>query len=97
MVIIGNGLLRKGVPIVRLTAVLEGAIVAVFEHLKNKFALEIDAPEVCTSLREFAVAARTEMEAEEIPEPTCDDLGEWETEVAGLAEAILWDLLIKPS
>ena len=32
---IGNGLLRKDVPIVELSAVLEGAIAAVFAHLKN--------------------------------------------------------------
>jgi hypothetical protein len=71
---------------------LEGAIAAVFEHLKDEIALDIDSPKPRSNLRELVVAARKEMGAEEIPEPTCDDLGEWETEVAGLAEAILWDL-----
>jgi hypothetical protein len=33
---IGNGLFRKDVKPVELTAVLEAAIAAVFEHLKNK-------------------------------------------------------------
>jgi len=30
--------------------------------------------------------------AEDIPEPTCDDLDEWETEVQELSYAILWDV-----
>ena len=30
--------------------------------------------------------------AEDIPEPTCDDLDEWETEVQELSHAILWDV-----
>lgn len=53
LAIIGNGLLRKDIPPVRLTAVLEGAIAAVFEHLKNEIALEIDTPEFGTSWRKL--------------------------------------------
>ena len=53
MAIIGNGLLRKEIPPVCLTAVLEGAIAAVFEHLKNEIALEIDTPEFGTSWRKL--------------------------------------------
>ena len=30
--------------------------------------------------------------AEDIPESTCDDLDEWETEVQELSHAILWDV-----
>ena len=30
--------------------------------------------------------------AEDIPEPTCDDLDEWYTEVQELANGILWDV-----
>lgn len=30
--------------------------------------------------------------AEDIPEPTCDDLDEWETEVQELSHAKLWDV-----
>jgi len=92
LAIIGNGLLRKDIPTVRLTAVLEGAIAAVFEHLKNKIALEIDTPDFGTSWRELVVAARKKMEAEDIPDPTCNDLDEWETEVQELSHAILWDV-----
>lgn len=33
--VIGNGLLRKDTPLVRLTAVLEGTIAAIFEYLRR--------------------------------------------------------------
>ena len=90
LVIIGNGLLRKDVPSVRPTAVLEGAIASVFEHLKNKITLEIEMPKFGTSWRELVIAARKKLETEDIPDLTCDDLEEWETEVQKLSHAILW-------
>ena len=42
LAIIGNGLLRKDVPLVRLTAILDGAIAAVFKHIENEIAYDID-------------------------------------------------------
>ena len=39
---IANGLLREDVPTVRLTAVVEGAIAAVFEHLRIQVEMEIE-------------------------------------------------------
>jgi hypothetical protein len=92
LAIVGNGLLRKDIPPIRLTAVLEGAIAAVFEHLKNQIAFEIDTAESGTSWRALVVAVRKEMEVENMPELTCDDLDEWEIEVQGLSDAILWDV-----
>jgi len=89
---IGNGLFRKDVKPVELTAVLEAGIAAVFEHLKNKIIIEIDEPELGTDWRELVVAARKEMEGENIPDPTCDDLDEWYTEVQELVNGILWDV-----
>jgi len=89
--IIGNGLLRKDIPRVDLTAVLEGAIAALFEHLKNLIIIEIDMPELGTNWRELVVAARKEVEGEEIPAPTCNDPEEWQIEVESLADDILWD------
>ena len=89
--IVGNGLLRNNVPCVPLTAVLEGAIAAVFEHLKNCIIFEIDVPDVRSNWREKVVAARQEAGGEEIPLSNCDDLEEWGIEVDSLAEAILWD------
>jgi hypothetical protein len=91
LAIVGNGLLRRDVPRVDLTADLEGAIAAVFEHLKNMITIEIDMPELGTNWRDLVVAARREAEGEEIPPPTCNDLGEWEIEVESLANDILWD------
>jgi hypothetical protein len=88
---IGNGLFRKDVAPVDLTAVVEGAIAAVFRHLKDSIAFEIDTPEFGTDWRELVVAARREAEAEDVPAPTCTDVNEWEFQVDGLSDRILWD------
>lgn len=94
--IIGNGLLRKDTPTVRLTAVLEGAIAAVFEHIKNQIAFEIDTPEFGTSWREMVIAARKQTTCDDrkrvdIPEPTCEDFDEWDLQMQELSDGILWD------
>ncbi|MFC1792953.1 hypothetical protein ACFL3Q_05140 [Planctomycetota bacterium] len=88
---IGNGLFRKDVAPVDLTAVVEGAIAAVFQNLKDSIVLEIDEPEFGTDWRELVIAARKEAEVEDIPAPTCTDVDEWELEVEGLTDHILWD------
>ena len=91
--IIGNGLLRKDVPSIDLTAVVEGAIAAVFQHLKYQVIYEIDEPELRSNWRELVVAARkqTGREIDGIPEPTCTDIKEWDFEVEQLSDCILWD------
>jgi hypothetical protein len=89
--VVGNGLLGKDVPAAPLTAVLEGAITAVFAHLKNSVTFEIEESEMGTLWRQMIVAARKEMKAEEIPEPTCRDLDEWDIEIHELSDCILWD------
>jgi hypothetical protein len=91
--IIGNGLLREDVPPAALTAVVEGAIAAVFKHIRNEIIYEIDEPESRSNWRELVVAARRQMdwEIEEIPEPTCTDINKWKVEVEILSDAILWD------
>ena len=91
LVTVGNGLLRKDVPVVELTAALEAAIAAVFEKLRDIVMLEVDEPDLGTPSRQLVVAARQAMEAEEIPDPTCEDPGEWDVEIQELADAILWD------
>jgi hypothetical protein len=88
---IGNGLLREDVPPIDLTAVVEGAIAAVFQHLKYQIIYEIDVPELRSSWRELVVAARKETEGVDIPAPTCVDAKEWDFEVEQLADRILWD------
>ena len=44
--IIGSGLLSKDVAPIELTAVVEGAIAAVFRHLTNEIIFEVDTPEM---------------------------------------------------
>ena len=88
---IGNGLFRKDVASVDLTAVVEGAIGAVFQYLKDMIVFEIDMFETRTYWRELLVAARREANVEDVPAPTCTDLDEWELEVEGLSDLILWD------
>lgn len=89
--IIGNGLLRADIPCVELTEVVEGAIAAVFEHLINLIAAEIDEPEPGFDWREKVIAARRAIGGQDIPASTCNDLEEWIVEVESLTEAILWD------
>jgi hypothetical protein len=88
---IGNGLLRKDIRPVELTAVVEGAIAAVFQQLKDSIIFEIDTPEFGASWRELVVAARKELKGEDIPAPTCTDIEEWDLEVEVLTDRILWD------
>ena len=42
LAVIGNGLLRRDTPLVRLTAVLEGTIAAVFQYLRRSIYYEIN-------------------------------------------------------
>jgi hypothetical protein len=88
---IGNGLLREDVPLVDLTAVVEGAIAAVFQHLKYEIIYEIDEPECPRPWRKWVVAARKEEQADDIPAPTCIDTEEWDFQVERLIDRILWD------
>jgi hypothetical protein len=88
---IGNCLLRDEVPPVELTAVLEGVIATIFQHLKNCIQFEIDEPEIGTTWREVVVTLRKEMEGEQIPKSSCEDMMEWDIEVECIADCILWD------
>lgn len=92
MEIIGKGLLIKDEPSMNPTGILEGAIAAIFEHLNNLIAMEIDEPEPATNWREIVVDALEETGAENIPAATCNDLEEWIIEVESLVENIIWDV-----
>jgi hypothetical protein len=91
--IVGNGLLRKDAPVVRLTAILDGAVAAVFNHIENGIAYDIDEPESRSNWRELVIAARKEGggTTEQIPKSTCTDMDKWSLEVDILSEAILFD------
>jgi len=88
---VGNGLLREDVPVAPLTAVLEGGIAAVFQHLRDSVAFEIDEPEVGTRWRSLIATALREMEADEVPAPACEDEDEWDIGMQELSDTILWD------
>jgi len=90
--IIGKGLLCEDVPLINLSAVLEGAIAAVFEYIKDEITFEIDRPECYWNWRSLVAAAAKEIGAEHIPEITCTDLEEWETEIDKIAKLVLWSL-----
>ena len=89
--VVGNGLLTEDVPTVKLSAVWEGAIAAVYEHLKISIAVEIEEPEFGTDWRKQVVWVRKEQDGEEIPSPSCEDLEEWDLEIESLKNTILWD------
>ena len=89
--IIGAGLLKPDEPICNLTANVEGAVAAVFEHLQTSVMLEIDMPEIKSNWRKMILAARREGDAEDLPDEDCEDEQEWSIEIEALSELILWD------
>jgi hypothetical protein len=88
---IGNGLLREEVPILPLTAVLEGGIAAVFQHLRNCVTFEIET-NAWTTWRQMIVAARKAVVADAALDAVCADPDEWDLEIQNLSDGILWDV-----
>ncbi|MBN2130828.1 MAG: hypothetical protein JW741_15105 [Sedimentisphaerales bacterium] len=86
---IGNGLLRADVPTAPLTPVVDAAVAAVFEHLKSLVEMGIDEPAWWKDWRTPIVAAGREMGAEGMPDPSCDDIEEWERAIQELKDGIL--------
>ncbi len=89
--IIGSGLLKPDIPMRKLTAAVESAIAAVFDHLKIVVNIEIDEPEIKSNWRKMILAARREVGAEELPKEDCKDEQEWFIEIEELSYLILWD------
>ena len=89
--IIGTGLLKPDIPMRKLTAAVESAIAAVFDHLKMVVIIEIDEPEIPSQWRKMILAARREVGAEELPKEDCKDEQEWFIEIEELSYLILWD------
>ncbi|MBL7189989.1 MAG: hypothetical protein ISS70_26980 [Phycisphaerae bacterium] len=83
--------MREDVPVVALTEVVEGAIAAVFKHLKYEIIYDIDEPECPRPWRKWVVAALEEVQAEVIPAPNCTDTREWGFQLEQLSDRILWD------
>src|SRR5713101_2358762 len=100
LALVGNALRDEAVPMPDLTAHAEATVAAVFEYIRQSIEFEIGFPmdqKVCseaTFWRQLVLAACCEIEEnweEPLPEPCCDDPGEWETLIEVLAEWILWD------
>lgn len=89
--IVGAGLLKPDEPIRKLTAAVEGAIAAVFEYLKMVVIVEIDEPEINSNWRKMILAARCEVDSDELPTENCENMQEWLIELEELSELILWD------
>src|SRR5260370_39000563 len=81
-----------------LTANAEATVAAIFEYIRQSVEIEIgldegDDPDA-TFWRRHVLAACLEGEEnweEPLPDPSCDDLGEWKVLIDVLAEWILWD------
>jgi hypothetical protein len=91
LITVANGLLREDIEPVVLTAAFEAVIAVVVEHLRNSVESEIDEPEAGTYWRRLIVAARQEMDGEDIPEVTCCDCEEWKVETRTIEDCVLWD------
>jgi len=89
---VAHALFRQDVPMPELTAVLEGAVAAVFQNLQWLVEEEIQtAAGGETFLRKLISQACRNLEVEEVPRPSCDDPDEWSFCVECLHDAVLWD------
>lgn len=81
-----------------LTAHAEATVAAIFEYVRQSVEIEIgldqgDCPDA-TFWRQHVLAACREVEEnweEPLPDPSCDDPGQWDVLIDVLAEWILWD------
>src|SRR5512146_260221 len=87
LLIVARGLLQEEIPIVELTADLEGAIAAGFDSLESMVTCEIEDNSV-QEIRKLIVAARREMAGEEIPNLASTDLAAWQRQIEQLQAAI---------
>ena len=88
---VGNALLREDVACPELTAFNEAAIAAIYQHLLFCIQIEIDEPDFGLNWRKSTAKACRECEDEEVPNPSCEDMEEWELCVGFLENRILWD------
>ena len=96
-----SALLCKGVPVVPLTAPIEGAVAVVFHVIGEGIQDELgsDSTPMCdendatsTSWRELVLAACEETAIyDELPPSDSTDLDEWQSLLGCLAGRILWD------
>jgi len=91
---IGSALLRQEEPKPVLTAVLEAAVAAVYQHVRDMVQMEIDDSELqdSPSWRQMVLTACEEREIDAgLLEPDCEDFDEWDLAIDGLVAGVLWD------
>lgn len=88
---VGNGLLKPEVPIHDLTSAVECTVAAVFQFLKTEVIVEIDESLSETTWRKSILAARREVDAEDLPAEDCKGVEDWFLEIEELEDMILWD------
>jgi len=87
---ISNGLFRKNVPVIKLTALNEGAIASVLEHIKNSLFFEIEE-DMKPYWRALVRKALIQSGFEDVPPLRSVKLDEWSCCIDCLSEHILWD------
>jgi hypothetical protein len=93
--IVGHGLLVKSVEPPELTAVSEGAVGAVYQHLRGCVQFELDTAD-CDFWRPLIRAALLDIQKNEpfesqIPPAKCRDFDKWDFWIDLLEERIVWD------
>jgi hypothetical protein len=88
---IAEGLLCARVPLVRLTAALEGTITAIFGFIAAQVIAELDMQDIGSSWRQMVWEARKACEGEITVSMDNPSRDEWEFQIDGLAARILWD------
>jgi hypothetical protein len=100
LALVGKALRDEATPPPELTAHSEGTVAAVFAYICASFHVEIDMSrdpnlaQPATFWRELILAAFREVVEqweEPLPEPTCDEFGEWDLLLECLSDHIFWD------
>jgi hypothetical protein len=100
LALVGKALKDKATPAPELTAHTEGTVAAVFVYIRESIQVEIDRqldPKMAqhaTFWRALILAAFREVNdqwEEPLPEPGCDELGEWDLLLECLSNHIFWD------
>jgi hypothetical protein len=90
LAVIGNGLFKEDVPVIQLSALNEGAIASVFEHVKNRMMLEIEE-DIKPYWRALVREASIESGLGNIPPLRSRESEEWDCCIESLSEQVLWD------
>jgi hypothetical protein len=89
--LITNYLFRKNMPLIKLTALNEGAVAAVFKNLREQVTLEIEELPKSKFWRRLIKNALAELDYEDKPFLKCNDINKWNMAIDFLSELILWD------